>query len=71
VLAPFVELGVGVSPRFQHPSVVDAGTVPLTGRFLRPGRSRAAAELVRDFLGRPFGFASWQRWVEAGPRAEM
>jgi thimet oligopeptidase len=39
--------------------------------ILRPGRSRPAAELVRDFLGRPFDFASWQRGVEAGTRSDM
>ena len=32
--------------------------------ILRSGRSRPAAELVGDFLGRPFGFASWQRSLE-------
>ena len=32
--------------------------------ILRPGGTRPAAELVRDFLGRPFGFASWQQWLE-------
>jgi thimet oligopeptidase len=32
--------------------------------ILRPGGSRAADRLIEDFLGRPFGFASWQRWVE-------
>lgn len=32
--------------------------------ILRPGGTRPAAELIRDFLGRPFGFASWQRWLE-------
>jgi thimet oligopeptidase len=32
--------------------------------ILRPGGSRPAAHLIEDFLGRPFGFASWQQWVE-------
>jgi thimet oligopeptidase len=31
---------------------------------LRPGGGRPAAELVREFLGRPFGFESWRRWLE-------
>jgi len=31
---------------------------------LRPGGGRHSAELVRDFLGRPFAFESWQRWLE-------
>jgi thimet oligopeptidase len=34
--------------------------------ILRPGGGKPSAELVRDFLGRRFGFASWQRWVEGG-----
>jgi thimet oligopeptidase len=33
---------------------------------LRPGKSRPAADLVREFLNRPFDFASWQRWLEGG-----
>ncbi|HSK17735.1 MAG TPA: M3 family metallopeptidase, partial [Longimicrobiales bacterium] len=32
--------------------------------ILRGGGSRPAARLIEDFLGRPFEFASWQRWVE-------
>jgi thimet oligopeptidase len=34
--------------------------------ILRPGGGKPSAQLVRDFLGRRFGFASWQRWVESG-----
>ena len=30
---------------------------------LRPGGGRPSSELVRDFLGRPFAFQSWQRWL--------
>ncbi|HEX6308549.1 MAG TPA: M3 family metallopeptidase [Longimicrobiales bacterium] len=32
--------------------------------ILRPGGTRPAAELLKDFLGRPFAFASWRRWLE-------
>jgi len=31
---------------------------------LAPGGSKPAADLVRDFLGRPFGFESYQRWLD-------
>ena len=31
---------------------------------LRPGGGKAAAELVGSFLGRPFGFESWKRWLQ-------
>ena len=31
---------------------------------LVPGGSKPAAQLVQDFLGRPYGFASYQRWLD-------
>jgi thimet oligopeptidase len=31
---------------------------------LAPGGSKPAARLVEDFLGRPFRFDAWQRWLE-------
>jgi thimet oligopeptidase len=34
--------------------------------ILLPGKSRPAAESVREFLGRPFDLASWMRWLEGG-----
>ena len=36
---------------------------------LRPGGGRPSAQLVRGFLGRPFGFESWRRWLEGGEAA--
>ena len=35
-------------------------------RSSRPGGSKPAAELVRDFLGRPYDFAAYQQWLDAG-----
>jgi thimet oligopeptidase len=32
--------------------------------ILRPGGGKTSAQLVRDFLGRNFGFSNWQQWVE-------
>ena len=32
--------------------------------ILAPGGSAPAATLVKNFLGRPFSFAAWQRWLE-------
>ncbi|MGH7499192.1 MAG: M3 family metallopeptidase, partial [Gemmatimonadales bacterium] len=32
--------------------------------ILAPGGSAPAATLVQNFLGRPFSFAAWQRWLE-------
>jgi thimet oligopeptidase len=34
--------------------------------ILAPGGSRPAAEIVRDFLGRPFNFAAYQAWLDEG-----
>jgi hypothetical protein len=31
---------------------------------LEAGGSKPAAELVKDFLGRPSGFEAWTRWIE-------
>jgi thimet oligopeptidase len=33
-------------------------------RILAPGGSRDAADLVADFLGRPYGFEAFQRWLD-------
>ncbi len=32
---------------------------------LEPGGSKPAAELVKDFLGRPYGFESYRAWLDA------
>jgi thimet oligopeptidase len=32
--------------------------------ILEPGGSAPAARLVEDFLGRPFNFEAWRRWLE-------
>jgi thimet oligopeptidase len=34
--------------------------------ILEPGGSRKAAELVKDFLGRPHGFEAFRAWLDAG-----
>jgi thimet oligopeptidase len=33
---------------------------------LEPGGSRPAAELVQDFLGRPYGFEAYRTWLDQG-----
>jgi thimet oligopeptidase len=35
---------------------------------LAPGASRPAAELIRDFLGRPFNVTAWGRWLNEETR---
>ena len=37
--------------------------------ILRPGGGKPARQLVEDFLGRPFQFESWRRWLEGKERA--
>jgi thimet oligopeptidase len=39
-------------------------------RVLRPGGGKPSRELVEDFLGRPFEFASWKQWLEEGESEE-
>jgi thimet oligopeptidase len=34
--------------------------------ILAPGGSRPAAEIVEEFLGRPFNFAAYQAWLDEG-----
>jgi thimet oligopeptidase len=36
-------------------------------RVLAPGGSADAADLVEDFLGRPYSFDAFQRWLDTGP----
>jgi thimet oligopeptidase len=34
--------------------------------ILERGGAAPAARLVEDFLGRPFSFDAWQRWLDSG-----
>jgi thimet oligopeptidase len=38
-------------------------------RVLAPGGSKDAAELVTDFLGRPFSFDAFAAWLDREPLA--
>jgi thimet oligopeptidase len=38
-------------------------------RILAPGGSKDAADLVADFLGRPFAFAAFAAWLDREPQA--
>src|SRR5205814_3992395 len=38
-------------------------------RVLAPGGSKNAADLVADFLGRPFSFAAFAEWLDREPVA--
>jgi thimet oligopeptidase len=37
-------------------------------QVLAPGGSKPAAELVQDFLGRPFNLTAWERWLKGQTR---
>ena len=40
-------------------------------KILAQGGAKPAAELVRDFLGRPFSFTAWEAWLnQSTPRSE-
>jgi thimet oligopeptidase len=46
-------IGPGIATRFRE-------------TVFEPGSSKPAAELARDFLGRPFTSAAWERWLNGG-----
>jgi thimet oligopeptidase len=51
--------------RFEG-DLLDAGVARrYRERILEPGGSRDAADLVADFLGRPFAFEAFERWLAA------
>jgi thimet oligopeptidase len=52
---------------FQKHGLLDEDTAHrYRDRVLVPGGSKDAADLVKDFLGRPYSFESYQRWLEQG-----
>jgi thimet oligopeptidase len=53
---------------FEARGLYDAETCTrYRDRVLCPGGSKDAADLVRDFLGRPFDMAAYRRWLEQTP----
>jgi thimet oligopeptidase len=52
---------------FKHEGLLNpAPARRYRGAILEAGGSKPAAELVRDFLGRPYDFAAYQHWLDAG-----
>ncbi len=52
---------------FKRAGLLDQATARRYRKaVLEPGGSRPAAELVREFLGRPSGFEAYRAWLEAG-----
>ncbi len=51
--------------RFERNGILDPKTaMDYRVTILEPGGSKDAAELVRDFLGRPYDFKSFQAWLD-------
>jgi thimet oligopeptidase len=50
---------------FQRHGLLDEATARrYRDTVLAPGGSKDAADLVKDFLGRPYGFEAFQQWLE-------
>jgi len=50
--------------RFEGDLMDGATANAYRSAILAPGGSRDAAELVRDFLGRGYGFQAWEAWLD-------
>jgi thimet oligopeptidase len=48
----------------RHGLLDDATAIRYRETVLVPGGSKDAADLVKDFLGRPYGFEAFQQWLE-------
>ena len=53
-----------IMPNLVPPVVTLADALAYRDRILAQGGRRDAADLVEDFLGRPFGFDSFATWLE-------
>ncbi len=52
---------------FRRAGLMDAGVARRYRKaILEAGGSKPAAELVKDFLGRPHGFEAYEEWLDAG-----
>jgi len=53
--------------RFKSARLLDPGvSIEYRQKVLEAGGSKPAAEIVRDFLGRDFGFDAYREWLERG-----
>jgi thimet oligopeptidase len=53
---------------FSRHGLLDADTAARYRRLvLEPGSSKPAADLVADFLGRPYSFTAYETWLAADP----
>jgi thimet oligopeptidase len=58
LFTPFHDKGLmnkEVAARYRHAVLEDSGEKP-------------AAEMVKEFLGRPFAFDAYQRWIDEGTK---
>lgn len=50
--------------KFDKTNLLDTKlSMEYRNKVLAPGGSKPAAELVKDFLGRPYNFSSWEKWL--------
>lgn len=50
--------------KFDKTNLLDTKlSMEYRNKVLTPGGSKPAAELVKDFLGRPYNFSSWEKWL--------
>ena len=57
--------------QFQQHGMLDAATAKrLRTAILEPGGSKEAALLVKDFLGREYGFNAFANWLNSSPVGE-
>jgi thimet oligopeptidase len=53
--------------RFDRSNLLDPATATEYRRkVLMPGGTKDAADLVRDFLGRPYNFEAFRTWLNRG-----
>jgi thimet oligopeptidase len=52
---------------FQKHGLFDVDTATrYRDKVLKPGGSKDAADLIKDFLGRPFNFDAYEKWMNKG-----
>lgn len=50
--------------RFDKAGILDKATsMDYRRKILGPGGTKAAKDLIADFLGRPYDFKSFERWL--------
>ncbi|MGE5185334.1 MAG: M3 family metallopeptidase [Acidobacteriota bacterium] len=56
-----------LTPFAQRGLLATDVTFAFRDKVLAPGGTKPAAELVKDFLGRPFNYGAFERWLASAP----